>query len=286
MNPSAIGIVGSGTMGTGVALAAAQSGLTALLYETSQERRERATRRIGDFLDRGQELGKLTAEAAQRTFERIEFTPRVEDMAGCCLVLEALPEKLNLKREAFKTLDESCGGDVPLATNTSSLSVTAIAAAAKKPERILGLHFFNPAPLMALVEVVRGERTSERTVERAEELVRRLGKTPVQVSDSPGFIVNRIARPFYNEALAILGEGNVDIETIDRVIKEAGGFRMGPFELMDLIGVDVTYAVTESLYKAFSRDPRFRPSPIQRRMVRTGRLGRKTGQGFYAYKKS
>ncbi|MGH7826382.1 MAG: 3-hydroxyacyl-CoA dehydrogenase NAD-binding domain-containing protein, partial [Candidatus Binatia bacterium] len=201
------------------------------------------------------------------------------------LTIEAAPEKLELKRDIFKQLDAICEPETLLATNTSSFSVTAIAASTRYPERVLGLHYFNPPPLMALVEVIEGDRTSKEAIDKATRLMREMGKTPARTKDTPGFIVNRIARPFYNEALRILGDGDAALDAIDRIMKEAGNFRMGPFELMDLIGNDVNFAATESLYRSFFEDARFRPSPIQQRMVMGGNLGRKTGRGFYVYGK-
>ena len=279
-----VGVLGAGTMGAGIAQVAAQAGYDTLVYDVSQEFIDRGLDRIKQFLKGGRERGKITAEQESGTLARLSSSLKLEDFAGCGLIVEAVPEKLELKREVFQKLDAITPPDALLATNTSSFSVTAIAGAAKKPERVLGLHYFNPPPLMALVEVVQGERTSADAIERAAALMRGMGKTPVRAKDTPGFIVNRIARPFYNEALRILGDGEAGVEAIDNVMKGAG-FRMGPFELMDLIGNDINFAATESLYHAFFEDARFRPSPIQQRLVQSGNLGRKTGRGFYDYAK-
>jgi 3-hydroxybutyryl-CoA dehydrogenase len=280
-----IGVIGAGTMGAGIAQVASQAGFQTILYDVSQEFVDKGLGRIRSFLRGSRERGKITVGEEERILSRLSGTLALEDFRECSLVIEAAPEKLELKREIFKKLDAVCGPDTLLASNTSSLSVTAVAATTQAPGRVLGMHFFNPPPLMALVEVIEGDQTSASAMEAATTLVERMGKSPVRVKDTPGFIVNRVARPFYNEALRILGDGDVRVETIDRIMKEAGGFRMGPFELMDLIGIDINFAVTESLYQSYFYDPRFRPSPIHQRMVLAGNLGRKTGRGFYTYGK-
>jgi 3-hydroxybutyryl-CoA dehydrogenase len=279
-----IGVLGAGTMGAGIAQVAAQAGFPTLLYDIKEEFIEGGIGRIAGFLRGSRERGKMSAEEEQAVLERLRGTTNLDEFrAGYSLIVEAAPEKLELKRDIFRQLDAICGADTLLATNTSSFSVTAIAASTKKPERVLGLHYFNPPPLMALVEVIQGDRTASETIDKATALMRAMGKTPARAKDTPGFIVNRIARPFYNEALRLLGDGGASVESIDRVMRQAGNFRMGPFELMDLIGNDVNFAATESLYRSFFEDPRFRPSPIQQKMVAAGNLGRKSGRGFYVY---
>lgn len=280
-----IAVLGAGTMGAGIAQVAAQAGFETLLYDIQQDFIDSGLGRIRSFLKGSRERGKISAEQEQQILERLRGTTQLQDCKECALIIEAAPEKLELKRDIFRQLDSICASQTLLATNTSSFNVTAIAATTQHQERVLGLHFFNPPPLMALVEVVKGDRTSDASIERATDLMRRMGKTPARAQDTPGFIVNRIARPFYNEALRVLGDGDASVETIDRIMKEAGNFRMGPFELMDLIGNDINFAATESLYQSFFHDPRFRPSPIQQRMVMGGNLGRKTGRGFYVYDK-
>jgi 3-hydroxybutyryl-CoA dehydrogenase len=272
-------------MGAGIAQVAAQAGFATILYDIKEEFVDKGLGRIRSFLQGSRERGKISSEEEAAILDRLGATTSLQDCKQAGLVIEAAPENLDLKRDIFKQLDAICPPEALLASNTSSFSITAIAASTLRPERVLGLHFFNPPPLMALVEVIQGDRTSPEAIEKATALMRALGKTPARAKDTPGFIVNRVARPFYNEALRILGDGGGAVETIDRVMKQAGNFRMGPFELMDLIGNDINFAATESLYRSFFEDPRFRPSPIQQRMVMGGNLGRKTGRGFYVYDK-
>lgn len=278
-----IGVAGAGTMGAGIAQAAARAACRVKLFDLSGPAVDAALARIRSDLDGSVRRGKLTAEEAHHAFGRIEPAAALEELADEPLVIEAVAEQLDVKQELFRRLEAACRPSAILASNTSSLSITAVAVPLAHPERVVGLHFFNPAHVMKLVEVVRGHRTSDETILEATAFVRLLGKTPVQASDTPGFIVNRIARPFYGEALRILGEGIAGVEDIDRIVRLEGGFRMGPFELMDLIGIDINLAVTRSMYEQTFHEPRYRPHIIQTTMVNAGLLGRKTKRGFYSY---
>jgi 3-hydroxybutyryl-CoA dehydrogenase len=277
-----IGVLGAGTMGAGIAQVAAEAGLDVALLDPVAGAYDRARDRIGGFLERKVAKGQLHAGLADAALARITECGSVADLAATGFVVEAIPEDLDLKRDAFRRLDAAATPGTVLATNTSSLSVAEIALAASRPERVVGMHFFNPVPLMALVEVIAAPRTDAAVVSRTAALAERLGKTAVEAADTPGFIVNRVARPFYLEALRILGEGAADVPVIDAALREAG-FRMGPFELIDTIGLDVNLAVSESVWEGFSRSPRYLPHALQRVLVQAGRLGRKTNAGFYDY---
>lgn len=279
-----IGIVGSGTMGTGIAQSAAMAHFDVLLNDISADVLKTAMEQIKEDLRKGVSRGMYTATEATEALSRIHPRKGFNDLGEADLIIEAAVEELDVKKEIFRKLDAIVAPEAILATNTSSLSITAIASLTKTPESVVGMHFFNPAPLMKLVEIVRGAQTSNETVRTATAVAAKMKKTPVVCRDTPGFIVNRIARPFYGEALRLLGDQIASAEEIDRIVKLEGGFKMGPFELMDLIGIDVNYAVTQSIYEQFFNEPRFRPHPLQRMMVEAGTLGRKTKKGFYTYK--
>lgn len=278
-----VGVIGAGTMGSGIAQVAAQADHTVHLFDTRKEAVDKAMDGLARTLDKLVEKGKMRKEEAEVIHARIVPTYELKGLATCGLVIEAIVEDLGIKKKLFTELEVLVASNAVLATNTSSLSVTAIAGACKRPERVIGLHFFNPAPLLPLVEVVPGLQTDTELASRASALMMAWGKTPVICKDTPGFIVNRIARPFYGEALRIFEEGLADMPTIDRAMKEVGGFKMGPFELMDLIGNDVNFTVTKTVWACFFFDPRYRPSVTQQRQVEAGWLGRKTGRGYYRY---
>jgi 3-hydroxybutyryl-CoA dehydrogenase len=282
---TSVGVLGAGAMGSGIAQVAALAGHAVVLQDVGDAAIAGARVGIEKALARDVDKGRLTWAAADAARSRIRYV--VGDLgafAACGLVIEAIVERLEPKRDSFAALERVVAPEAMLATNTSALSITAIAAACQRPERVLGLHFFNPAPAMPLVEVVRGYATPAALVDAACALVQRWGKAAVVAPDTPGFIVNRIARPFYGEALRILDEGIADCATIDWATRTLGGFRMGPFELMDLIGNDVNFAVTSAVYEGFFFDPRYKPSLTQRRMVDANLLGRKTGRGYYDYR--
>lgn len=279
-----IGVIGSGTMGRGIAISTATAGYSTVLYDITDEIIFKAKASIDKDLQKGVDKGKLTADAKEQILNRINFNADFNSLAPSDFIIEAAPESMDLKKKIFSDLDNICRDDVILSTNTSSLSVTTISTIIKKnPERVIGMHFFNPANIMKLVEIVKGDFTSEEVIKATTELTLAIKKVPVLAKDTPAFIVNRIARPFYGEALRILSEGTADVKTIDAVMKNCGGFAMGPFELMDLIGIDVNFSVTKSVYDAFFNDAKYRPNFIQKKMVDANLLGRKTKIGFYSY---
>ncbi len=280
-----ISVIGSGTMGRGIAQVAALGGYRVMVYDVEQDIVDEALAAIRRSIEQGVQRGKTTAEAAAQASQALRPTLSLVEAATADLVIEAAPEQLELKRQIFTKLDAAARPETIFASNTSSLSINVLAAASGRPDRFLGLHFFNPAHIMRLVEIIGGDDTSEETMATATAFVQRIGKEPVFCQDTPAFIVNRVARPFYGEAFRLLGEGAANVADIDRLLKSVG-FRMGPFELIDLIGCDVNFAVTQQVYEAYFQEPRYRPHPIQRRMVDSGRLGRKSGRGFYKYEGS
>ena len=278
-----VAVVGAGAMGAGIAQVAAAAGHRVRLLDARPGAAERAVANLHATFDKLVAKGKLTAAAASAAKDRLHPAARLAELADAGLAIEAIVEDLDAKQALFGELEGIVGADCLFATNTSSISVTAIGAKLKTPGRLAGLHFFNPAPLMALVEIVSGLATDAGVADTLFATATAWGKEPVRARSTPGFIVNRVARPYYGEGLRLLGEGAADCATLDAVLREAGGFRMGPFELMDMIGHDVNFAVTQSVWKASYHDPRFAPSLLQQELVAAGFLGRKSGRGFYAY---
>jgi 3-hydroxybutyryl-CoA dehydrogenase len=278
-----VAVIGAGTMGAGIAQVAAQSGYQVVLFDLEQGKAEQAKSVIAERLEKRVANGKMSLSAKDTLLDAMYCSDALQDVTGADLVIEAIVEDLAIKQSLFRDLESICREDCLLSTNTSSISVTSIASALAKPERFVGLHFFNPAPLMKLVEVVRGIATSPAATEAAKEWAVSCGKHAVITRSLPGFIVNRVARPFYAEGLRALECGAAEIQDIDHIITQAGQFNMGPFELMDLIGHDVNYAVTKSVYDAYYQDKRFTPSLTQKELVEAGFLGRKSGRGFYCY---
>ncbi|MCO4806006.1 3-hydroxyacyl-CoA dehydrogenase NAD-binding domain-containing protein [Salibacteraceae bacterium] len=279
-----IGVIGAGTMGSGIAQVAAQSGHKVWLFDTNEAALEKATKALAKIMARLVEKGRLSEADAQGIKERINCVSDYQSFQNCGFVIEAIVENLDVKRSVFSSLEDHVSDTCILASNTSSLSIASIAASCQRPERVVGVHFFNPAPLMPLVEIVPAVQTASDILDQTKNLIDGWKKVTVVTKDTPGFIVNRVARPFYGEAIRIYEEGIADMATIDWAMKEIGGFRMGPFELMDYIGNDINYTVTETVWTAFYYDPRYKPSFTQKRMMEAGYLGRKSGRGYYDYK--
>jgi 3-hydroxybutyryl-CoA dehydrogenase len=283
VRPDTIGVAGAGTMGAGIAQLGCLSGARTLLHDPLPEALERGIEQIRGHLERGAARGRWSEDDASTAAQRLEAASSVDDLGPCELVIEAAPERLELKRELFARLSEVVSEQCVLATNTSSLLVTAIASAATRPERVVGMHFFNPAPAMRLLEVVAGEQSAAEAVAVARAAGEAMGKHVIDAADGPGFLVNRCNRPFGLEALRLLQERVAPLQEIDRICRLGGGFRMGPFELMDLVGIDVGLDVARSFYEQSFGEPRWRPSQITVRTVAAGRLGRKSGRGYYEY---
>ncbi|MBF2941601.1 3-hydroxyacyl-CoA dehydrogenase, partial [Pseudomonas aeruginosa] len=278
-----IAVVGTGAMGTGIAQIAAQAGLTVGLFDSRAEAAAEARQRLQQTFESLCDKGKLSAADAAAAQNRLRVAEHLEQLGDCELVVEAIVERLEAKQELLRRLEAIVAPETILASNTSSLSITAIAAACERPQRVAGFHFFNPVPLMRVVEVVDGLASAPEVGDALLALAARLGHRGVRTKDSPGFIVNHAGRAYGTEALRILGEGVAECAEIDRVLRECAGFRMGPFELLDLTGLDVSHPVMESIYQQYYQEPRYRPHPLTRQLLAAGRLGRKSGQGFYRY---
>ena len=278
-----IGIIGSGTMGIGIAQVAATSGCEVFLYDANSAQTEKSLTNLKKILDRLVEKQKISSEKSEEVFNKIKPCNDLQDFATCDLIIEAIVENKEIKTKVFQNLEEIVSENCVISSNTSSISITSLSSELKNPERFIGIHFFNPAPLMPLVEIIPGLLTKEKLAGEIFSLVKSWGKTPVIAKDVPGFIVNRIARPFYGEALRIVEENLATIEQVDDAMRTLGNFKMGPFELMDLIGIDVNFSVTKTVYQDYFFDPKYKPSLVQQRMSEAKLLGRKTGKGFYDY---
>ncbi|MEY8848037.1 3-hydroxyacyl-CoA dehydrogenase NAD-binding domain-containing protein [Psychroserpens sp. XS_ASV72] len=278
-----VGIIGSGTMGSGIAQVAATADCQVKLYDTNQQALDKAKTSLEKIMNRLVEKGRIDTSEKERIKSNITYVDTLKELSNSDLTIEAIIENLEIKKKVFSELETYVSSNCIIASNTSSLSIASIASALQKPERCIGIHFFNPAPLMKLVEVIPAIQTSKAVLETSVNTISDWKKTVAVAKDTPGFIVNRVARPFYGEALRIYEEGIADFATIDWSLKTLGGFRMGPFELMDFIGNDVNYTVTETVFEAFYFDPRYKPSFTQKRFSEAGYLGRKSGKGYYDY---
>jgi len=278
-----VSVIGAGTMGVGIAQIAATKGHEVCLYDSSHEAVKTAENKLKKILDRLVEKERISSKENEAVLEKINFSNSLENIKGSELVVEAIIEDLGIKQKVFTEIENLVDDNCIIASNTSSLSIASIASSCKKAERVVGIHFFNPAPLMPLVEIIPAVQTSKETLNKAKSIIDSWEKLTVIAKDTPGFIVNRVARPFYGEAIRIYEEGVADFSTIDWIMREIGGFRMGPFELMDYIGNDVNYSVTETVFAAFYFDQRYKPSFTQKRMKEAGYLGKKSGRGYYDY---
>ncbi|MEX0674796.1 MAG: 3-hydroxyacyl-CoA dehydrogenase family protein [Gaiellaceae bacterium] len=277
-----VGVVGLGTMGAGIAQVSVEAGFDTVGREVEAGLGEKARGRIEHFLGRKVEKGQLEAQARDGALARLSVTTDLADLAGCDLVIEAAFEELGVKHDVFRELERAVADDAILASNTSALSVTEIASVLERPERVVGMHFFNPAPLMRLVEIVRAERTAEDVFEAAYDFAGRLGKEPIRCNDTPGFVVNRILIPLLNDCVRVLDEAGVSVDDLDKALRYGAGWPMGPATLVDLVGIDIHVHASEALYEKL-REPRMAPPPRLVRMAQAGKLGQKSGEGFYTY---
>jgi 3-hydroxybutyryl-CoA dehydrogenase len=280
---SRIGVLGAGTMGRGIAQVAALGGYPTVIHDVAPDLAEAGAAALREALAKGASRERWSEEEAEAAADRVETAADLDELSGCDLLIEAAPEDVELKRDLFVRLARTLGPEPVFATNTSSLRVSEIAEGVPNPERVVGMHFFNPPALMKLVEIVAAERSSQEALAAATDVAERMGRTPIRAKDSPGFVANRLARPFSLESLRMLGDGVAHVATIDRIVRLGGGFRMGPFELLDLIGLDVNLEIARSFFRQGGEPERWRPSPIQEKLVAEGRFGRKSGHGYHDY---